>query len=138
MLLRPMTFMNLSGISIKACIEFHDIKPESILVIHDDLDLPIGGLKMVRGGGAGGHKGVLSTIQNLGTSEFPRLKIGIGRPLKGEAIEKYVLSPFYVDEKPIINEVIQEGVRACELFISNGVDSAMNIINCQNLADKEV
>jgi PTH1 family peptidyl-tRNA hydrolase len=126
--------MNQSGKSIRACVDFFDLKAENILVIHDDIDLPLGKLRLVRDGGAGGHKGILSVVHHLGTREFPRLKIGVGRPRHhGESIEDYVLSPFYSDEKGIIQEVIQLAIRACELFIADGIDPAMNEINYQNL-----
>ncbi|MGD9077635.1 MAG: aminoacyl-tRNA hydrolase [Desulfobacteraceae bacterium] len=134
MLLRPLTYMNQSGKSIRACVDYFDLRAESILVIHDDIDLPVGKIRIVRGGGAGGHKGVLSVVHHLGTREFQRLKIGVGRPrYNGESIENYVLSPFYSDEKEIIQEMIQLAIRACELFIAHGIDSAMNEINYQNL-----
>ena len=133
-LLRPLTYMNQSGKSIRACVDFFDLKAENILVIHDDIDLPLGKIRVVRNGGAGGHKGILSVVHHLGTREFPRLKIGVGRPrYDGESIEDYVLRPFYGDEKEIIQEMIQLAIRACELFIAHGIDSAMNEINCQNL-----
>lgn len=133
-LLRPLTYMNQSGKSIRACVDFFHLRAGNILVIHDDIDLPVGKIRVVRDGSAGGHKGVLSVVHHLGTREFPRLKIGVGRPrYNGESIEDYVLSPFYRDEKGLIEEVIQLAVRACELFVANGIDSAMNRINNQNL-----
>ena len=132
-LLRPITFMNQSGRSIKACVDFFGITTKNILIIHDDIDLPVGRIKAVRNGGAGGHRGVLSIIQQLGSNEFHRIKIGIGRPSHGETIEDYVLSPFYGDEKDIKEKVIQIGVWACELFVSGGIDTAMNNVNCYNL-----
>ncbi len=133
-LLRPLTYMNQSGKSIKACVDFFHLRAGNILVIHDDIDLPVGKIRVVRDGSAGGHKGVLSIVHHLGTREFPRLKIGVGRPgYNGESVEDYVLSPFYHDEKGVIEEVIQLAVRACELFVANGIDSAMNRINNQNL-----
>lgn len=107
-------------------------------MVHDDLDLPVGRLKVVRRGGSGGHKGVESIIENLETDGFPRVKIGIGRPRFGESVDKFVLSPFYEDELEIMEKVVDSAVRACELFVSMGVEAAMNRINCQNLANKEV
>lgn len=137
-LLRPRTFMNRSGQSIKACVDSYGVETGNILIIHDDIDLSVGKVKVVRNGGAGGHKGILSVIHHLGTNEFVRVKIGIGRPRYGETVEDYVLSPFYPDEKGIMKKVVQLAVRACELFISNGVDSAMNHVNYQNLTNEEV
>ncbi len=136
-LLRPITYMNQSGKSIEACVDFFGLRAEKILVIHDDMDLPVGKIRLVGDGGAGGHKGVLSVMHHLGTRGFPRLKIGIGRPqYNEESIEDYVLSPFYHDEKGIMEKVIQLAVRACELFIVDGIDSAMNQINYQNLTEQ--
>ncbi len=131
-LLRPLTFMNLSGKSVKASVDRYGIDTGNILVIHDDLDLPPGRIKMVAGGGAGGHKGVQSIFDYLEEGGFPRVKIGIGRPEHGEEIEDYVLSPFYQGEKEIIEEVIGLSIHACRLFISEGIDTAMNHINRKN------
>ncbi|MFC1532789.1 aminoacyl-tRNA hydrolase [Thermodesulfobacteriota bacterium] len=131
-LLCPKTFMNLSGNSIKGCAYYYKLKEENILIIHDDLDLAVGRIKVVRHGGSGGHKGVQSIIDHLGSSQFPRIKIGIGRPLHGEDTEDYVLSPFYDDQKDIMETVIQQSVKACRLFISDGVEYVMNHINYQN------
>jgi PTH1 family peptidyl-tRNA hydrolase len=133
-LLLPLTYMNESGKSIRACVDYFDLRAEDVLVIHDDIDLPLGKIRVVRNGGAGGHKGILSVVHHLGTREFPRLKIGVGRPrYDGESIEDYVLSPFYPDEEEIIQEVLQLAIQACELFIAHGIDTAMNEINYQNL-----
>ena len=137
-MLCPQTFMNQSGRSVKACLDFYGISPKDLLVVHDDLDLPLGRIKVVRGGGSGGHKGVTSVIAHAGTLEFARVKIGIGRPRRAESIEQYVLSPFYGEERPVVEEVLRTAIQACELFVSEGVDSAMNQINRQNIGEKEV
>ena len=137
-LLCPTTFMNQSGKSIKGCADFFNIKTEDILIIHDDLDLQVGRIKVVRHGGAGGHNGVQSVIEHLGSRKFPRIKIGIGRPRFGETTVDYVLSPFYNDEKDAMEKVTHVAVMACKLFISEGVESVMNLINCQHLENKEV
>ncbi len=134
----PLTFMNLSGQSVKACVDYYDLANTEVLVTHDDIDLPVGRIKVVNNGGAGGHKGVLSIIQHLGSMQFPRIKVGIGRPRFGESIEDYVLAPFYNDEKKIMERVIRMAVQACELVVSEGVEQAMSQINCQNLFNKEV
>jgi PTH1 family peptidyl-tRNA hydrolase len=133
----PSTFMNQSGKSVRACADYYDLHTERVLIVHDDLDLPVGKIKVVRNGGSGGHKGVLSIIEHLGSTKFPRIKIGIGRPRYEEKPEDYVLAPFYIDEMDIIARVLKEAVRACQLFILEGVESVMNQINCQNLINKE-
>jgi len=137
MLLCPETFMNRSGKSVRGCFDYYDLEGRDVLVIFDDIDLPVGRLKVARNGGAGGHKGVQSIIHHLGSTEFPRLKIGIGRPRYGESVEDYVLSPFYSDERDIMEKAILTAVQTCELFVSEGIESTMNHINCQNLGNKE-
>jgi PTH1 family peptidyl-tRNA hydrolase len=130
-----MTFMNRSGESIRACIDFFNLQMENVVVVHDDVDLPVGRVRIVRGGSAGGHRGVLSAIQHLGTHEFPRVKIGVGRPrYDGEPVEDHVLKSFYRDEKEVIKEVIQVATHACEWIVDSGVDAAMNHINSRDLA----
>ena len=134
-MVRPMTFMNKSGESINSFARFYDVQLEDILIIHDDIDLQVGKIKVVRGGGAGGHKGVLSITHHLGSHAFPRVKIGVGRPRHGESVENFVLNPFYGDEKDIIKSVIPLAVEACDMFISKGIESTMNYINSQNFAN---
>jgi len=135
-LLRPLTYMNQSGKSIKACVDFFHLRAEDILIVHDDIDLPVGRMRVARDGGSGGHRGLLSIIHHLGTREFSRLKIGVGRPrYNRESVEDYVLSPFYHDERKVIEKVVQLAVQACELFIAHGIDTAMNEINHQNLTE---
>ena len=135
--LRPATFMNQSGRSVRACADFYGVETRNILAVHDDIDLPVGKIRVVKEGGSGGHKGVRSIIDHLGSAQFPRIKIGVGRPRYGEGIEDFVLAPFYSDEKEIIKRVIPLAVMGCELWVANGVESAMNRINSQNLGDKE-
>ena len=132
-LLCPLTFMNKSGESVRDCIHHYDLETTKLLVVHDDLDLPLGKIKVVRNGGAGGHKGVSSIIHLLGSSEFSRVKIGIGRPRHKEAVVDYVLSCFYDDEKKLAEEVIRMAVTASEMFVMEGVQAAMNHINCRRL-----
>jgi PTH1 family peptidyl-tRNA hydrolase len=133
-LLCPQTFMNLSGVSLKACSDFYRIVPENILVVHDDVDLPVGRVRLVKDGGAGGHKGVLSIFEYLGTRQFNRLKVGIGRPRHDEPVEEFVLNSFYVEEMLIAGRVAELAARACEVFVTEGIAAAMNRMNCQNLA----
>jgi PTH1 family peptidyl-tRNA hydrolase len=132
-LLCPLTFMNKSGESVRDCIHHYDLEIDRLLIIHDDLDLPLGRIKVVRNGGAGGHKGVSSIIHVLGSSEFSRVKIGIGRPRHGEAVADYVLSGFYDDEKELAEDAIRMAIEASELFVLEGVQTAMNRINCRRL-----
>jgi PTH1 family peptidyl-tRNA hydrolase len=137
LLLCPQTFMNESGKAVRACASYYDTTYENIVLIHDDLDLPLGRIKVVKGGGAGGHKGVKSVIRHLGSMQFPRIKIGIGRQRFGEGVEDYVLRPFYDDEKVIVEKVLSTATHACELIVSTGVESAMNCINTRSFENKE-
>jgi PTH1 family peptidyl-tRNA hydrolase len=131
LLLCPQTFMNLSGKSVKMCAESLGVRTEEILVVHDDLDLPIGRVKVAKRSGDGGHKGIQSLFDQLGTREFNRVKIGIGRPRKGEPIHDFVLSPFYKEDRAIVEAALQKAVQACELFVFEGIEAAMNEINRQ-------
>ncbi len=137
LLLRPVTYMNGSGISVRECADYYDVNNDEVLVVHDDLDLPVGKARVARNGGPGGHKGVLSIIEYLGTTQFSRIKVGIGRPRYGEDVEDFVLAPFYRDDENILGRITKAAVYGCELFVSQGVESAMNYLNCLNLANKE-
>jgi PTH1 family peptidyl-tRNA hydrolase len=136
-LLKPTTYMNLSGISVKACADYYHIKSDRILVIHDDLDLPFGRIKVVSNGSTGGHRGIKSIIENLSETAFPRIKIGIGRPEQGEPIEEFVLSPFYDSQTEMLKKVVDLSGKACDLFLSDGIIAAMNRINANKSIDME-
>ena len=137
-LVRPLTHMNQSGESIRSGVDYYGVQPERLLVVHDDLDLPLGRIKVVKNGGDGGHKGIMSLVRHLGTDGFARVRVGIGRPRYQESVEDFVLKPFYKEERQIVGQMIRMAVQACEIFVSKGVESAMNIINGQNLRMKEV
>jgi peptidyl-tRNA hydrolase, PTH1 family len=137
LLLCPQTFMNLSGKSVKTCAESLGVRSEEILVVHDDLDLPLGRVKVAKKGGGGGHKGIQSLFDHLGTREFSRVKIGIGRPMRGDPIEEFVLSPFCREDRAAVEAGLQKAVHACELFVSEGIETAMNQINRQERASLE-
>jgi PTH1 family peptidyl-tRNA hydrolase len=133
LLLCPSTYMNHSGKAVKACVDEYNLEIERILVVHDDLDLPVGRVKVVRGGGPGGHRGIESIIHHLHSKNFARIKLGIGRPRYGEGVEEYVLALFYSDEREISQYLVRVAVSACELFVLEGVEKAMNRINCLSL-----
>jgi PTH1 family peptidyl-tRNA hydrolase len=128
-ILKPATYMNLSGISVKDCADYYHIESDHILVIHDDLDLPLGRIKVVSHGSAGGHRGIKSIIENLSETAFPRIKIGIGRPEQGEPVEEFVLTPFYAHQNELVKKVIDLSYKACDLFLADGIIKAMNVIN---------
>jgi PTH1 family peptidyl-tRNA hydrolase len=134
LLVKPQTFMNRSGECVARFADFHRIDPTGILIIHDDLDLPPGRIKVSAGGGPGGHNGIRSLIRHLGTPEFARLKIGIGRPARndqgqGIPVDRYVLSRFSDQELALFNDRLPLMDEAVELFITQGVDRCMNMIN---------
>jgi PTH1 family peptidyl-tRNA hydrolase len=136
-LLQPLTFMNRSGQAVKAAADAYQAELERTLIVHDDLDLPLGRVRVARNGSAGGHKGVAAIIACLGTREFPRVKIGIGRPPHQAPVEDYVLSHFQRKEKEIVADVIQVAAQACRLFVTEDIDVTMNRTNSYDLADKE-
>ena len=113
-LAKPMTYMNESGKAVKALISAFNLSLEQILVIHDDIDLPLGKIKTKLKGGDGGQLGIRSTIETLQTREFFRLRLGVGRPENREDIVDYVLSPFSEQESGLLNEVMDKAVRIIE------------------------
>lgn len=134
LLVKPQTFMNKSGESLVRFADFYKIELSDILVVHDDLDLPAGRIKVVAQGGAGGHKGIRSIINHLGTSDFARLKLGIGRPERNEQgqgipVERYVLARFSDQELGAFSKQLSLVDEAIELFVKQGVDACMNRIN---------
>lgn len=128
-LAKPQTFMNLSGQSVAALVRFYKIPLEHILIAHDDIDLPIGTLRIRPGGGSGGQKGLASTIERLGTQDFPRLRIGIGRPSGTQEAAGYVLQEFSSGDLKILQQVFPQAVLAVKAFIEVGLDEAMNRYN---------
>ncbi len=129
LLVKPMTYMNLSGECVGPLVKRLALPPAKLLVIHDDLDLPLGRLKFVPKGGAGGHRGVRSIIEALGTNEFPRLKLGIGRPPEGISVRDYVLSPFSDEEWPLVKKVLERAREALSYLLENGLAKTMSLYN---------
>jgi len=127
-LIKPQTYMNLSGRAVKKWIIKENITPANLLVIYDDLDLPLGKIKILPKGGAGGHKGMLSIIEYLGTSDFPRMKLGIGKPMNSSVVE-YVLSPFLEEEKPIVMKILELSSSALEDILNMGLLKTMTKYN---------
>ena len=113
----PLTFMNLSGEAVSEALNFYKIPIELLLVVHDDIDLALGRMKLDFDAGAAGHKGVLSIIDRTGGASFYRLRLGIGRPARKEEVEGFVLSPFSGDEGAAVEEMLQEGEGQLEGWI---------------------
>lgn len=128
-MLKPATFMNLSGSAVLQAAHFYKIEPAQIIVIHDDIDIELGRIKLVTGGGDGGHKGVRSVIEHLGTSDFPRLKIGIGRPGDFIPPDKYVLANFAPEELCVINQEMPHVIEGIKILLQQGISAAMNSLN---------
>lgn len=128
LLIEPLTFMNLSGVAVKDVLRRFNVTAEDLIVIHDDLDMDTGKLKIRKNGSSGGHRGVESIIQSIGTKEFIRVKIGIGRE-PGISPEVYVLKKFKKDELPIIRDAIQRAADAVIAIVSGGAAKAMNKFN---------
>ncbi len=128
-LAKPQTYMNLSGQSAQGLLHFYKLPIENMLVAHDDLDIPFGTIRIRPGGGPGGQRGMASTIEQLGTKDFPRLRIGIGRPPGRMDPSDYVLQNFSRDEVKILSEIIDRAADAALTFVVDGLNKAMNKYN---------
>jgi PTH1 family peptidyl-tRNA hydrolase len=133
-LLMPQTFMNDSGRSIRAALDWFDLEPAQMLVLVDDMDLPLGRLRLRLSGGAGGHNGLRSTIAHLGGQEFPRLRIGIGAPALNPVERKqrtvgHVLGRFAPADQPVLEEVLEEVLQGVDLIQRMGFERAGNRLN---------
>jgi PTH1 family peptidyl-tRNA hydrolase len=129
LLAKPQTYMNLSGQSVGTLVRFYKTPLENLLVIYDDVDLPQGVIRLRPGGGSGGQKGVASIIQRLGTQDFPRLRLGIGRPPGRMDAAAYVLQNFSKGELEALDMILESAVDAALVFVTQGLDEAMNQFN---------
>ncbi len=130
-------WMNVTGSPLKALLDELALSPEQLIVIHDDLDLELGRLRIKQTGGHGGHNGLRSILEALGTRQFARLKIGIGRPAPGQDAADYVLTPFSRDELEQLQPCVDRAVEALECVIERGVAAAMNEFNVRERSDEE-
>ncbi|MGG6294455.1 aminoacyl-tRNA hydrolase [Leptolyngbya sp. AN02str] len=133
-LLKPTTYMNLSGQAIRAVTDWYKLPPESVLIIYDDMDLPLGRMRMRLSGSAGGHNGMKSAIAHLGTQAFPRLRIGIGAPKHPKATAEkdtvsHVLGQFSKQEAETVADVVHLATNAIELSLKEGIPKAMSLYN---------
>lgn len=128
LIMKPMTFMNRSGVPVRKIADKFTVPPDRIIAVYDDLDLEVGTVKIRRKGSSGGHKGISSLIEHLGSQEFSRVKIGIGRD-PDVPVERFVLSRFRRDEKPHIAEAVMSAADAVEGIVTYGIDKAMNRFN---------
>jgi PTH1 family peptidyl-tRNA hydrolase len=131
LLAKPQTFMNESGRSVGAILRYTYAKPADLIVVHDELDLPLGAVRVKNGGGHGGHNGLRSIIEHIGTPDFIRVRVGVGRPAPGRDAADYVLSPFSADERTAAVEAIERAAAAVREIVLEGPAKAMNRFNKQ-------
>ncbi len=136
-LAKPQTYMNDSGQAVAALMRFYKIPTDQFLVVHDDLDLPFGTLRLRPSGGTGGQRGMESIVNRLGTREFARLRMGIGRPPGRMAPKDYVLHDFDPDEQAFLPPLRKTAVEAIQTFLSEGIQKAMNDFNGQAFGEEE-
>jgi len=127
-LLEPLTFMNRSGESVRKAMAFFQIEQEQALVVHDELDLPLGALKLKLGGGEAGHNGLKSVSAELGTRDYARLRVGVGRPAVGEVVD-YLLAPLPAEASAQLGERLDAAEAAIGLWAKHGIEQAMNLVN---------
>ncbi len=128
-LAKPQTYMNLSGQPVNSLVNFYKFPLENLLIIYDDVDLPLEALRLRPGGGSSGHKGMKSIIERLGTQDFPRMRLGIGRPPGRKGAANYVLKNFSKDETEFLPEILERSVNAVLTFVTEGLETAMNQYN---------
>jgi PTH1 family peptidyl-tRNA hydrolase len=131
LLAKPLTYMNLSGIAVARICRENGIQSRNVLIAHDEIDLPLGRMKFKVGGGAAGHNGVTSIVTELGTSDFPRLRLGIGRPTSA-LVREHVLTDFTPAELPLVNLVLAAARDALPVYFGKGLTAAMQAVNSFN------
>jgi PTH1 family peptidyl-tRNA hydrolase len=128
-LAKPLTFMNLSGLAVSRIMKVFHLDEKDLIVIHDDVDIDLGRIKIRQGGGSGGHKGIESIHDVLGKTGFVRIKVGIGRPEESKDVSEYVLEPFSHDERALAEEVISRAAESLEMLLCEGVQKTMSTFN---------
>jgi PTH1 family peptidyl-tRNA hydrolase len=136
LLATPLGWMNQNGPIVRVLLDEAALAPRNLIVVHDDLDLGLGRLRIKFDGGTGGHNGILSITDALESQDFYRLKIGIGRPIPGLEAADYVLSPFTSSEMPVLDEALEQAVTALECFLAEGAGAAMNRFNVRMKANE--
>jgi PTH1 family peptidyl-tRNA hydrolase len=134
-LLKPATYMNRSGEAVRAVLDWYKLDPRSVLVVYDDVDLPLGRLRLRGSGSAGGHNGMKSVIQHLGSEAFPRLRLGVGRPKGNQDMVGHVLGRFEPTEQAVLERVLRAAVEAVECCLQEGLRAAMNRFNPLDLSE---
>ena len=130
LVMKPVTYMNLSGEAVRPAADFYKISPDHVLVVSDDTALPVGRLRIRRGGSAGGHNGLKSIIQQLGTDQFPRIRVGVGeKPHPDYDLADWVLGKFQGEDKKAVAAAVKRAADAVECLVSEGIDKAMSRFN---------
>ena len=129
LVVKPQTYMNLSGEAVKLAGGFYKIPPERILVLYDDVSLPLGKLRIRASGSAGGHNGIKNIIAHLGTDAFPRIKVGVGAPAQPDGMVDWVIGNFTASERKVVDAAIEKALDAAECVIEHGVSEAQNRFN---------
>ena len=130
LVMKPLTYMNLSGQAVGEAARFYKLPPQQVLIISDDVDLPLGKLRIRKGGSAGGHNGLKSVIQHLGADQFPRLKVGVGRkPHPDYDMADWVLGQFQGADRTAMDQAADQAAQAVECLLAQGIDRAMNRFN---------
>ena len=137
LIVKPQTFMNLSGEAVAPIMNFYKIDVQNLIVAHDDMDLPLGMIRLRPKGSGGGHRGVASIIQHLGYQNFPRVRIGVGRPPDNWTVNHHVLSPFTPEDSAQISKTLEELIPAVECIFTEGIDAAMNKFNPKRKKQEE-
>jgi PTH1 family peptidyl-tRNA hydrolase len=130
----PQTFMNQSGLAVRKIMSESGVSPERLIVVYDDLDLPLGEIRIRKEGGAGTHKGMISVVQEIETTKFPRIRLGIGSQPLDEDATHYVLSSFDKREKILLEKGLEKAQEALEIILAGEIDRAMNIYNTKKKA----
>ena len=134
---KPLTFMNLSGRAVAAIAGFYKIEPADVFVIVDEVALPLGRLRARRDGSAGGHNGLKSIIEHLGTNAFPRMRVGVGRGDNRRDLADHVLGRFEASERDTVSAAVLRAADAAEMFLSDGIERVMNAFNAAEKEEKE-
>ena len=133
LLVKPQTYMNLSGAAVAPLLTARKISPQKMIVVHDDLDLAEGRVRIKVGGGHGGHRGVGSIIDCLEHADFVRVRLGIGRPPAETSPREFVLTAFGIDKSDLMKDLIQSGLRSVQLVLRHGVERAQNVLHTKNI-----
>ena len=136
LLMRPMTYMNNSGLAVRKAVDFYHVPADHVIIIYDDIAIPLGTLRIRKSGSAGGHNGMKSIIEHLGTQDFPRIRIGVGSN-RGEDLIDYVLGAFSKEEAAVIDEAAERAADAAVSILKSGLDLAMNRYNQKQVVRDE-